>query len=33
MSWPDHLLTLEEFEQLPEHNSRRYELRGHVPDR
>lgn len=26
MSWPDHLLTLEEFEQLPEDNSRRYEL-------
>ncbi|MEV0053810.1 Uma2 family endonuclease [Saccharopolyspora shandongensis] len=26
MSWPDHLLTLEEFDQLPEDNSRRYEL-------
>jgi Uma2 family endonuclease len=25
-AWPDHLLTLEEFIQLPEDNSRRYEL-------
>jgi Uma2 family endonuclease len=24
--WPDHLLTLEEFSELPEDNSRRYEL-------
>lgn len=30
MSWPDHLLTLEEFEQLPEDNSRRYELQEGV---
>src|SRR5947208_3716017 len=26
MSWPDHLLTLEEFNEFPEDNSRRYEL-------
>ncbi|MCI2422022.1 Uma2 family endonuclease [Saccharopolyspora sp. K220] len=26
MTWPDHPLTLEEFDQLPEDNSRRYEL-------
>jgi Uma2 family endonuclease len=25
-SWPDHLLTLEEFAELPEDNTRRYEL-------
>lgn len=30
MTWPDHLLTLEEFEQLPEDNSRRYELQEGV---
>lgn len=30
MSWPDHLLTLDEFEQLPEDNSRRYELQEGV---
>lgn len=30
MSWPDHLLTLEEFERLPEDNSRRYELQEGV---
>lgn len=29
-AWPDHLLSLEEFEQLPEDNSRRYELREGV---
>lgn len=30
MTWPDHLLSLEEFEQLPEDNSRRYELQEGV---
>lgn len=30
MTWPDHLMTLEEFEQLPEDNSRRYELQEGV---
>ncbi|MFD0492186.1 Uma2 family endonuclease [Saccharopolyspora spinosporotrichia] len=30
MSWPGHLLTLEEFDQLPEDNSRRYELQEGV---
>ncbi|WP_243791046.1 Uma2 family endonuclease [Saccharopolyspora gloriosae] len=30
MSWPDHLLTLEEFDRLPEDNSRRYELQEGV---
>ncbi len=30
MSWPDHLLTLEEFEQLPEDDSHRYELQEGV---
>ncbi|MGI8309515.1 Uma2 family endonuclease [Saccharopolyspora hattusasensis] len=30
MTWPDHLLTLEEFDQLPEDNSRRYELQEGV---
>ncbi|MEB3369595.1 Uma2 family endonuclease [Saccharopolyspora mangrovi] len=30
MSWPDHLMILEEFEQLPEDNSRRYELQEGV---
>lgn len=30
MSWPDHLLTLDEFEELPEDNSRRYELQEGV---
>jgi Uma2 family endonuclease len=29
-TWPDHLLTLEEFDQLPEDNSRRYELQEGV---
>jgi Uma2 family endonuclease len=28
--WPDHLLTLEEFDALPEDNSRRYELQEGV---
>jgi Uma2 family endonuclease len=28
--WPDHLLTLEEFEALPEDNTRRYELQEGV---
>ncbi|HEX6352877.1 Uma2 family endonuclease [Actinophytocola sp.] len=28
--WPDHLLTLEEFVELPEDNSRRYELQEGV---
>ncbi|MBB5154064.1 Uma2 family endonuclease [Saccharopolyspora phatthalungensis] len=30
MTWPDHLLTLAEFDQLPEDNSRRYELQEGV---
>ncbi|GAB3282050.1 Uma2 family endonuclease [Parasphingorhabdus pacifica] len=30
MTWPDHLLSLTEFEQLPEDNSRRYELQEGV---
>ena len=30
MSWPDHLLTLAEFDELPEDNSRRYELQEGV---
>jgi Uma2 family endonuclease len=30
MTWPDHLLSLEEFEQLPEDDSRRYELQEGV---
>ena len=30
MTCPDHLLTLEEFDQLPEDNSRRYELQEGV---
>jgi Uma2 family endonuclease len=30
MTWPDHLLTLEEFNELPEDNSRRYELQEGV---
>ncbi|MGJ7908914.1 Uma2 family endonuclease [Actinopolyspora sp. H202] len=30
MSWPDHLLSLEEFERLPEDDSRRYELQEGV---
>ena len=30
MSWPDHLLTLDEFEELPEDDSRRYELQEGV---
>ena len=30
MTWPDHLLSLDEFEQLPEDNSRRYELQEGV---
>jgi Uma2 family endonuclease len=29
-AWPDHLLTLEEFIELPEDNSRRYELQEGV---
>src|SRR5687768_15591759 len=28
--WPDHLLTLEEFDALPEDNTRRYELQEGV---
>lgn len=30
MPWPDHLLTVGEFEELPEDNSRRYELQEGV---
>ena len=30
MTWPDHLLTLPEFDELPEDNSRRYELQEGV---
>ncbi|GAA2333287.1 Uma2 family endonuclease [Saccharopolyspora halophila] len=30
MTWPDHLLTLAEFDELPEDNSRRYELQEGV---
>ncbi|MEV4312352.1 Uma2 family endonuclease [Actinocrispum sp. NPDC049592] len=29
-AWPDHLLTLEEFDALPEDNTRRYELQEGV---
>jgi Uma2 family endonuclease len=29
-AWPDHLLTLEEFIELPEDHSRRYELQEGV---
>lgn len=30
MTWPDHLLTLEDFDALPEDNTRRYELQEGV---
>ncbi|SFT03093.1 Endonuclease, Uma2 family (restriction endonuclease fold) [Saccharopolyspora flava] len=30
MTWPDHLMTLAEFDELPEDNSRRYELQEGV---